>query len=142
MFNLKIELDDDNLKNFIDYEKSLIKCVSEQNMTYFMSEEWPFDENMVCLQCMGVKYIDDRSFDNIEHISSMIEKGYGKCDSIVAWFMTVYKLHGIDSDPILIKRSEEELHAQIKIYENNKVVILDPSVSLNKICSQFCEVCK
>lgn len=139
MWTLEIQLDDDSLKNFIEYEKELIRCVAQQNIIYFESDEWPFDEDMMCLQCMGIRYINDRSFDSIEHISEMIRKGFGKCDSIVAWFMAVYEMHGIETDPVLVKRSEEELHAQLKIYEGNGVQIIDPSVDLSKLCGQFCK---
>lgn len=141
MWKLEIQLDDDNLKNFIEYEKELIKCVSYQNIIYFESDEWPYPDTM-CLNCMGIKYINDESFDTIEHISEMISKGYGKCDSIVAWFLAVYEMLGIEAEPILVKRSEQELHAQLKVFENNKVKIIDPSVDLKKLCAEICEVCK
>jgi len=138
MWTLEIQLEDESLKNFIEYEKELIRCVAKQNITYFNSDEWPFDDNMMCLQCMGVRYINDRSFDSIEHISEMIKKGFGKCDSIVAWFMAIYDLCGIKTEPILVKRSEEELHAQLKIFEGNKIRIVDPSANLSKLCGEFC----
>lgn len=142
MWKLEIQLDDESLKNFIEYEKDLIRCVADQNITYFHSDQWPFSEDMMCLNCMGIRYINDRSFDSIEHISEMIRKGFGKCDSIVAWFIAMYKLCGVKTEPVLVKRSEEELHAQLKIYEDNQVKIIDPSVNLTKLCGEFCEVCK
>ena len=108
-----------------------------------MNQIWidSYEPESLCLPCLGIKYKDDKGFDQIDHISTMLEKGFGKCDSIVAWFLTLYTLHGIEAEPILVKRSEQELHAQLKVFENNKVQIIDPSVNLIKLSKQFCVNC-
>lgn len=135
--SLLIHIDDPSIPNFMKYEIELIKSVAIMNQIWIES----YEPESLCLPCMGIKYKNDKGFDQIDHISEMIRKGYGKCDSIVAWFLTLYNLYNIEAEPILVKRSEQELHAQLKVFENNKVQILDPSVNLIKLSKVFCSVC-
>lgn len=135
--SLLIHISDPSISNFINYEIELIKSVAIMNQIWIDS----YQPESLCLPCLGIKYKDDKGFDQIDHISAMLEKGFGKCDSIVAWFLTLYTLHGIEAEPILVKRSEQELHAQLKVFENNKVQIIDPSVNLVKLSKRFCTIC-
>lgn len=135
--SLLIKIADDSLANFIEYEKELIRSVANMNRIWIES----YHPDTLCLTCLGVKYKNDGAFDQIEHISKMIQQGYGKCDSIVAWFMTMYSYMNIETEPLLINRSSKELHAQLKVYDGNKVVIIDPSVNLVKLNKEFCVKC-
>lgn len=136
--SLLIHINDPSISNFIKYELELIKSVSIMNQIWIDT----YQPESLCLPCLGIKYKNDGGFDQIDHISEMIKKGYGKCDSIVAWFLTLYTLHDIEAEPILVKRSEKELHAQLKVFNFNKVEILDPSVNLIKESKLFCPKCK
>lgn len=135
--SLLIHINDPSISNFIKYELELIKSVSIMNQIWIDT----YQPESLCLPCLRIKYKNDGGFDQIDHISEMIKKGYGKCDSIVAWFLTLYTLNGIEAEPILVKRSEKELHAQLKVFNLNKVEILDPSVNLIKASKLFCLVC-
>lgn len=136
--SLLIHISDDSISNFIKYEIELIKSVAIMNQIWIDA----YEPESLCLPCLGIKYKNDGGFDQIDHISEMLKKGYGKCDSIVAWFLTLYKLYDVEAEPILVKRSEQELHAQLKVFENNKVEIIDPSVNLVKLSKLFCPNCK
>lgn len=136
--SLLIKITNDDLPEFIEYEKELIRSVANMNLIWIEKNK----PETLCLPCMGVKYKNDGAFDQIEHISVMLEQGYGKCDSIVAWFMAVYSYHDIQAEPILVNRSSKELHAQLKLFTDNKVIILDPSANLIKLSKEFCPFCK
>lgn len=136
--SLLIHIADESISNFIKYEIELIKSVAIMNQIWIDT----YQPESLCLPCLGIKYNNDGGFDQIDHISEMLKKGYGKCDSIVAWFLTLYTLSGIEAEPVLVKRSEQELHAQLKVFENNKVEIIDPSVNLVKLSKLFCPNCK
>lgn len=136
--SLLIYIADDSVPNFIKYEVELIKSVAIMNQIWIDT----YQPQSLCLPCLGVRYKNDGGFDQIDHISEMINKGYGKCDSIVAWFLTLYTLNEIEAEPILVKRSEQELHAQLKIFDGNNVQILDPSTNLIKLSKLFCPICK
>lgn len=135
--SLLIKITNDDLSEFIEYEKELIRSVANMNQIWIEKNQ----PESLCLTCMGVKYKNNGAFDQIEHISVMLEQGYGKCDSIVAWFMAMYSYYGIESEPLLVNISSQELHAQLKLFKNNKVVIVDPSVNLTKLNKEFCQVC-
>lgn len=136
--SLSIKIADPSLPNFLEYVKELITSTSIMNITWINS----YKPETLCLTCLGVKYKNDGAMDQIDHISEMIYKGYGKCDSIVAWFMAIYSLAGIESEPLIVRRSDKEVHAQMKIFENGKVKILDPSVNLQKINREYCTICR
>ena len=132
-----MKLNAKDLNEFIEYEKELIRSVAEMNKIWIEK----FQPPNLCLTCLGVKYKNNNEYDQIEHISVMIEQGYGKCDSIVAWFMAMYSYYDIETEPVLINQSNQELHAQLKVFDNNKVIIIDPSVNLLKLNKEFCNNC-
>ncbi len=133
-----IKEQDSNLSNFIDYEKEIIIATAKMNCIWI---DFYQPENL-CLTCLGVRYKNDKNLDHIEHISEMIIQGFGKCDSIVAWYMAVYSYVNIESEPVLIKRSASELHAQMKIFKNGKGILIDPSLGVRKLDLEFCNKCK
>ena len=135
--SLLIKITDDNLSEFIEYEKELIRSVSKMNIIWIEKNK----PETLCLPCLGVKYKNDGSYDSIEHISVMLQQGFGKCDSVVAWFMAIYSYYDVETEPLLVNRSNQELHAQLKVFEKNKVVILDPSINLIKLSKEFCPFC-
>lgn len=134
-----IKLNATELDEFIEYEKELIHSVANMNITWIEKNQ----PDTLCLTCLGIKYKNNNEYDQIEHISVMLEQGYGKCDSIVAWFMAIYSYlyENIKTEPILINQSNQELHAQLKLFKDNKVVIIDPSVNLLKLNKEFCPNC-
>jgi len=134
--SLTINIYDDSLADYIEYEKELIRSVSYMNIVYYEKYK------PICLGCLGIKYKNDGVFDQIDHISAILEKGCAKCDSIVAWYMAMYTLQGIETEPILVKKSEQELHAQLKVFEGGKVSIIDPSVELKVLNRKFCNSCR
>lgn len=120
-----------------DYEISLINAVAEMNSFFPVSN--------YCLGCLGVSYKDTPSkmgFLEIEHISQMIDQGYGKCDSIVAWYIMVYTSQGIPAEPLIIPNNQGSFHVKMKYFFDNKWIVLDPSVDLNKLLYQDCDACK
>ena len=135
--SLLIKITDDNLSEFIEYEKELIRSVSKMNIIWIEKNK----PETLCLPCLGVKYKSDGSYDSIEHISVMLQQGFGKCDSVVAWFMAIYSYYNVETEPLLVNRSNKELHAQLKVFEKNKVIILDPSINLIKLSKEFCPFC-
>lgn len=135
--SLLIKITDDDLSEFIEYEKELIRSVATMNQIWIEKHQ----PETLCLPCLGVKYKNDGGYDRIEHISVMLKQGFGKCDSVVAWFMAMYAMNGLESEPILVNRSMQELHAQLKLFKDNKVIILDPSINLMKLSKEFCPFC-
>lgn len=133
-----IKLNATDLNEFIEYEKELIRSVAEMNKIWIEK----FQPESLCLPCLGVKYKNNDEYDQIEHISVMISQGYGKCDSIVAWFMAMYSYYDVETEPVLINKSNQEMHAQLKIFKDNKVIIIDPSINLIKLSKEFCPSCK
>lgn len=135
--SLLIKLIDPDLDNFIKYEKELIVATAHMNCIWIDSYQ---PENL-CLTCFGIRYINDGCRDQIAHISQMIEKGFGKCDSIVAWYMAVYSYYGISTAPVLVQRSKDELHAQMEATINGNRMLLDPSINIQKLDREFCKRC-
>lgn len=132
-----IKLKDNELETFLEYEKELIRSTARMNSIWI---DFYQPENL-CLTCLRVRYKNDGSLNQIEHISYMIDKGFGKCDSIVAWYMAVYSYYDIESEPVLVKRSEDELHAQLEIIKNGNRILLDPSINIKKLDSELCKIC-
>lgn len=129
----------ENLDFLREYEISLIYCVSDMNRIFVETNTLP----SLCLGCLGVRYLDKKvNAGEIEHISQMIEQGYGKCDSIVAWFMTLYSLQGKESRPIIIPTNKPDTdHVQLQVQENNGWKVIDPSINLKQICRENCYEC-
>lgn len=136
MFLIKFSEDIDLLH---EYEVSLIYCVSDMNRIFVENTPLP----SLCLGCLGVQYLDKKiNAGEIEHISKMIEQGYGKCDSIVAWFMTLYTLEGKESRPIIVPTNRPGVdHVQLQVREGNIWKTIDPSINLNQLNRQNCREC-
>lgn len=132
-----IKLKDDELDTFLEYEKELIRATAKMNCIWIDY----YKPNNLCLTCFNVRYKNDGTLNQIEHISQMINRGFGKCDSIVAWYMAVYSYYDIESEPVLTKRSEDELHAQLAIIKNGNRIVIDPSLTVRKLDAEFCNTC-
>src|SRR5574338_369918 len=139
-----IKLSNDQLEDIPlihQYETELIYSVANMNRIFINA----FNLDTSCLGCLGIKYIDSKSksgYIEIEHISEMLEKGYGKCDSIVAWFIAVYTMNGINAEPVIIPISNNEYHVKLKWMNGNKWEVLDPARDLDKIIFDTCLECK
>lgn len=141
--NFLIKIADDNLRNVIQYEKELIRSVALMNLLFIETHEHEF--NTFCLKCLGIRYEDYLpEFDcglEIDHISQMLERGFGKCDSIVAWYMAAFLKDGIESEPVIIKNGKDSYHVLLLLKENNQSRILDPSKNLDAFSKEFCGEC-
>ena len=136
--NLKIQLSED-IDLLHDYEIALIYCVSDMNRIFVENTNL----STLCLGCLGVQYLDKKlKVGEIEHVSKMIEQGYGKCDSLVAWFMTLYTLEGKESRPVIVPTNRPGVdHVQLQVQENNGWKLIDPSLNLKQICKENCYEC-
>jgi hypothetical protein len=131
----------ENLDLLKQYEFDLIMSVSKMNKVYVDNFELP----SFCLGCLGIKYIDHKSkhgFLEIEHISQMLEQGYGKCDSIVAWHIMIFEMNGIKAEPHIIPTNKGGFHVQMKYQDGNMWKILDPSINLDNLIFENCNDCK
>lgn len=141
-FLIKITDDQyDNLDVLNQYEFDLILAVAEMNKTYVDNFELP----SFCLGCLGVKYLDYQSktgYLEIEHISQMLKQGYGKCDSIVAWYIMLYEMNDIKAEPHIIPTNKGGFHVQMKYQNGNGWEILDPSINLDNLIFENCNDCK
>jgi hypothetical protein len=132
-----IKLKDDELDTFLEYEKELIRTTAKMNCIWIDY----YKPDSLCLTCFNIRYKNDGTLNQIEHISQMIDRGFGKCDSIVAWYMAVYSYYDVESEPVLTKRSEDELHAQLAIIKNGNRIVIDPSLTIRKLDAEFCNAC-
>lgn len=141
-FLIKISEDQlDNIDILNQYETDLIISVSKMNKVYIDNFELP----SFCLGCLGIKYLDYRSktgYLEIEHISQMLKQGYGKCDSIVAWYIMIFEMNGIRAEPHIIPTNKGGFHVQMKYQDGNNWEILDPAINLDKIIFENCNDCK
>lgn len=135
-----IKISDSKLSNIIQYEKEIIRSVALMNLTFIEANKKDF--GTYCLKCLGIHY-EDYKADNfeIDHISRMLEQGYGKCDSIVAWYIAVFDKEGFESEPIIVKNGIDSYHVLLALKENNEVRILDPSKEMDSFSKEFCEEC-
>ncbi len=135
-----IKISDTKLTNIIQYEKEVIRSVALMNLIFINAHQKEF--STFCLKCMGIYYKDYKA-DNfeIDHISKMLEQGFGKCDSIVAWYMAVFKKEGFESEPIIVKNGLDSYHVLLSLKENNETKILDPSKNEDSFSKEFCEEC-
>lgn len=140
-----IKITDDNLKNIIQYEKELIRSVALMNLAFIETHEKDFET--YCLKCLGIRYKDyskdsqGSEFLEIDHISKMLDQGFGKCDSIVAWYIAIFLKENIESEPIIVKNGKDSYHVLLAIKENNETRIADPSKELDKFSKEICEEC-
>lgn len=141
--NFLIKIADDNLKNIIQYEKELIRSVALMNLAFIEANEKEFET--LCLKCLGIRYEDYSEQSDcgmeIDHISQMLDQGYGKCDSIVAWYIAVFLKDGVEAEPIIVKNGKNSYHVLISLRKDNGVRILDPSKELDKFSKEFCGNC-
>jgi hypothetical protein len=136
-----IKLQEDNPSIIIEYEKTLIYSVVEMNSIYVDTHTLP----SLCLGCLGIKYLDFPSksgYLEIDHISEMLQKGYGKCDSIVAWFIMMYQREGVDAEPLIVPTNKGGFHVKMRYLAGNNWIELDPSINLNKILYDACDQCR
>lgn len=139
MFLIKLQEDNEYILNA--YETELIYSVAQMNNIYVDTHELP----TLCLGCLGVKYLDHASksgYLEIEHISEMLKKGYGKCDSIVAWFIMMYQREGIDTEPLIVPTNKGGFHVKMRYRAGNDWIELDPSMNLDKILYEGCNKCR
>jgi hypothetical protein len=135
-----IKISDTKLQNIIQYEKEIIHSVALMNLTFIEANKKEF--GTFCLKCLGIHY-EDYKADNfeIDHISRMLEQGFGKCDSIVAWYIAVFLKEGFESEPIIVKNGIDSYHVLLALKDNNETRILDPSKEMNSFSKEFCEEC-
>lgn len=103
--------------NIIEYERILIYAVAEMNKIYAKQNSF-YD---LCLNCSGIKYVDaqgQNDFLEIDHISAILEKGWAKCDSLVAWFMAIKELSGYVAEPIIVPY-DGRFHVKMKYRPKN-----------------------
>lgn len=136
-----IKLIEENPSIIIQYETELIYSVVQMNNIYVDTHNL----SSLCLGCLGIKYLDHGSksgYLEIEHISEMLKKGYGKCDSIVAWFIMLYQREGVEAEPLIIPSNKGGFHVKMRYLAGNTWMELDPSINLNKILYEGCDNCR
>lgn len=139
-FLIKIT-DTEDIEILHQYEKEMIFSVADMNRTYVENYELP----SFCLGCLGIRYLDHQSktgYLEIEHISEMLRKGYGKCDSIVAWYIMIFEMNGIRAEPHIIPTNKGGFHVQMIYQDGNNWTVLDPSMNLNDLLFENCYDCK
>lgn len=141
MFLIKLSKDQyDNIDLVHLYEKQLIQLVAQMNKIYIDN----YELSSLCLGCLGVKYKDSKSktgYLEIEHISDMLKKGYGKCDSIAAWYIMIFEMNNIAAEPHIIPTNKGGFHVQVRFQNGNKWELLDP-LYLNDLIFENCYNCK
>lgn len=96
----------------IQYERIAIYAVAEMNKIYAKENNF-YD---LCLNCFDIKYMDaqgQNDYLEIDHISAIIEKGWAKCDSLVAWFIAIKELSGFIAEPIIVPH-DGRFHVKMK----------------------------
>jgi hypothetical protein len=128
--------------DYVDYEKILIYSVAEMNKLY--AQKYNFYET--CLNCIGVQYIDEQiqnDYLEIDHISAILEKGWAKCDSLVAWFIAVKELQGYECAPVIVHNGNYSFHVKMKYRPANTSdrmwKQIDPSDIIKKDCTS-CQI--
>lgn len=121
--------------NIIDYERILIYAVAEMNKTFAIKNNF-FD---FCLNCQNIQYKDMQGqfdFLEIDHISNILDKGWAKCDSLVAWFIALKQLEGYETEPIIQPLGNLRFHVKMKYRKPmNHWKYIDPTDVIKKGCS-------
>lgn len=138
-FLIKLKYNNIDILNL--YEEQLIYSVANMNRIYIDHHELP----SLCLGCLRIRYKDYESeteYLEIEHISQMLKQGYGKCDSIVAWYIMIFQMNNIEAAPYIIPTNKGGFHVQMKYREGNSWKIIDPSINLKNMVYENCNECR